>query len=146
MNEREGSGGGASRPLRSRDEVVVHTEDATVGTRWEGVGSAHFGRKVDTERVSADFPRLREEVAYERVPAADGDSGKIETLADGSVSIPLFEEELVVTRRTILRERVIVRKENVTEWQRVEAELRREHVEIDGRDAPEESVRKTADE
>jgi uncharacterized protein (TIGR02271 family) len=51
------------------------------------------------------------------------------------VSIPLFEEELVVTRETVLRERVIIRKENVTEHQRVQAELKRERVELDRDDA-----------
>lgn len=145
MNERQGSGGGESRPLRSDDEIVVHEEDAQVGTRWEGVGSARFGRKVDTEHVAADFPKLREDLAYERVPVEDDDSGEIETLPDGSISIPLFEEELLVTRRTVLRERVIVRKENVTEWQRVDAELRRERFEIDARDVPSGAVRKSAD-
>ena len=49
-------------------------------------------------------------------------------LPDGSVSIPLFEEELVVTRRTVLRERVIVRKQLVSDWETVEVDLRREHV------------------
>ena len=65
------------------------------------------------------------------MPAAPDDSGKIETLPDGSISIPLYEEELVVTRRTVLRERVIVRKEEVTEWQTVEAELRSERATLD---------------
>ena len=36
----------------------------------------------------------------------------------------------------MLRERVIVRKENVTEWLRVEAQLRRERAEIDTDDSP----------
>ena len=51
------------------------------------------------------------------------------------MSIPLFEEELVVRRETVLRERVIIRKENVTEHQHVQAELRRERVEVERDDA-----------
>jgi len=51
------------------------------------------------------------------------------------VSISLFEEELVIRRETVLRERVIIRKENVTEHQRVQAELRRERVEVERDDA-----------
>jgi uncharacterized protein (TIGR02271 family) len=80
------------------------------------------------------------QVVAERVPVAPDDSGKIETLPDGSISIPLFEEELVVTRRTVLRERVIIRKEEVTEWERVEAELRRETVRFETDDVPSGSV------
>jgi uncharacterized protein (TIGR02271 family) len=67
----------------------------------------------------------------DRLPAADGDSGEIETLPDGSISIPILEEELVVTKRIVVRERIVVHKEVVTETEHVEAELRRERVEID---------------
>jgi uncharacterized protein (TIGR02271 family) len=95
---------------------------------------------VDTEKVREQHPRRIEQVAHERVPVHEGDSGKIETLPDGSISIPLYEERLVVTRETVLRERVIVRKELVTEWETVEAELRRERVSVDGDDVPEGRV------
>jgi uncharacterized protein (TIGR02271 family) len=47
------------------------------------------------------------------------------------VSIPVFEEELVITKRRVLRERIIVRKRVVTEQETVEADLRRERVEVD---------------
>jgi uncharacterized protein (TIGR02271 family) len=76
-----------------------------------------------------------EHVDVEHHPAGDTDSGEVETLEDGSVSIPVFEEELVVTKRLVVRERIVVRKRTTTEYQRVEAELRRERVEIDV-DAP----------
>jgi stress response protein YsnF len=73
-----------------------------------------------------------------RRPRARGErcfpASEIATLADGSLSIPLYEEELVVTKRTVLRERLIVRKEIAARTERVEAELRREQVEIDADD------------
>jgi uncharacterized protein (TIGR02271 family) len=57
------------------------------------------------------------------------DSGEIEYLPDGSVSIPIIEEELVVYKRLVVRERVIVRKEQDIRHERIEAELRRERLE-----------------
>lgn len=147
MNDRTGSGGGGeSRPLRSDDDsVVLHEEEATVGKRWEGVGYARVRREVDRERVREQHPLEREELVQQRVPVEENDSGQIETLADGSISIPLFEEELLVTRRTVLRERVVIRKEHVTEWQQVDVELRRERVSIDTDDVPTGSVRDDLD-
>jgi len=131
------AGGGDSRsPLEGDNSVVLHEEEATVSKRWEGVGSLHARRVVERGKVRAEFPRDREELVQERVPVSEGDSGEVEILPDGSVSIPLFEEELVVTRETVLRERVIIRKENVTEQQRVQAELKRERVELERDDAP----------
>jgi uncharacterized protein (TIGR02271 family) len=138
--EAYGGGVGRPRPAQADDATVLHEEELDVGTHWEGVGSARVRREVDRERVGDVYPRRREDVVEERVPAGPDDSGKIETLPDGSISIPLFEEELVVTRRTVLRERVIVRKVEVTESERVEAELRRERVAFDTDDAPPGSV------
>jgi uncharacterized protein (TIGR02271 family) len=61
----------------------------------------------------------------------------VETLPDGSISIPVLEEELVVTKRLVVRERIVIRKETRTVTETVEAELRREHVDVDVEDAPE---------
>jgi uncharacterized protein (TIGR02271 family) len=142
VSERSGKEGGESRPPSDSEEptVILHEEEASVGKRWEGVGHARVRREVDVEKVRSQEPRRREKLAQERVPVGDGDSGKIETLPDGSISIPLFEEELVVTRKTVLRERVIIRKEEVTEWETVEAEIRRERVTFDTDDTPEGSL------
>ena len=137
----EGTGaGGRDRGLRSTSaddaSLVRHEEEVRAGMAWERAGSVRALREVSTRKVEERYPRRLERVAHERVPVADGDSGEIELLPDGSVSIPLFEEELVVTRRQVLRERVIIRKELVTDWQTVEAVLRREHVAFDADDAP----------
>lgn len=44
------------------------------------------------------MPRSAEHAnTSERMPAAEHDTGKVETLEDGSISIPIFEEVLVVT-------------------------------------------------
>jgi len=72
-----------------------------------------------------------EHAEFEREAPLEGDSGEVEVLPDGSVSIPVFEEELVIEKRLVVRERVIVRKHTVTEEHLVEADLRRERVEVE---------------
>jgi stress response protein YsnF len=67
----------------------------------------------------------------ERVAPNEQDSGQVETLPDGSISIPILEEELVITKRVNVRERVILRKRVSTREQLVRDELRRERVEIE---------------
>ncbi len=59
------------------------------------------------------------------------DAGRIEELPDGSVSIPVLEEELVITKRMVVRERIIVRKRTSTQEHRVRETLRRERLELD---------------
>jgi len=134
LTEGAAFGGGESRPRASSDQeasLVRHEEEVDVGTRWSETGLARLRREVESRMVRERYPREVQEIAHERVPVAEGDSGEIEVLPDGSVSIPLFEEELVVTKRQVLRERVIVRKELVTDWETVEVELRREHIAVE---------------
>ena len=142
MNERFDSGGGDSRPQPARDDtsLVRHEEEERVEKRWQRIGDVRVRREVEQETVRADYPRERDELNLERVPTGENDSGKIETLPDGSISVPLFEEELVVTKRKVLRERVIIRKDTLTDWETVEAELRREHISFDTDDLPQGSM------
>lgn len=57
--------------------------------------------------------------------------GEVEMLPDGSLSIPVFEEQLVVQKRLVVRERIVIRKHTVTQEQVVQADLRRERVELE---------------
>lgn len=112
--------------------VVRHEEELGLGTRVAPIGSVGVQKRVDEERVTEDFVRQSEDAHVERVPAGQEDSGKVETLPDGSVSIPVFEEELVVTKRRVVRERIIVRKSVRTHRHPVEATLLKERVEVSG--------------
>ena len=123
-------GGDGSRPP-AEAAFRRHEEEPRVERRWTEGGRAKLRRVVETRDVNEKHPVRSEEPVHERIPVADGDSGEIEILPDGSISIPLFEEELVVSRRLVLRERVIVRKELVTNWQLITASLRREEVELE---------------
>jgi uncharacterized protein (TIGR02271 family) len=114
--------------------IIRHEEEAGVEKRSHVIGFLRARRRTKRVKVREDLPVDFERLAQERVPVAEGDSGEIETLPDGSLSIPLYEEELVVTKRTVLRERVIVRKQIASRTERIEAELRREQVEMDADD------------
>ncbi len=126
-----------STPLEASDEAVVIRQEEEIGgvrKRWRGLGFVRARKHVETMRVDEVIPRLVEDAKLDRVPANEDDSGKIETLADGSISIPVYEEELVVTKRVVLRERIVLRKQVVSEDQRIRTELRKERVEIDADD------------
>ncbi len=116
---------------REGTSVVRAEEELDVGTAEEEAGRVRARKRVETEHVEELVPRHVEHADVERTPTGEGDSGEIETLPDGSVSIPILEEELVITKRTVVRERIVIRKRTVTEEHRVEAELRKERVELD---------------
>ena len=83
-------------------------------------------KEVDIVPTVQDVEVGVEQADTERIPAEEGDTGEVLTLPDGSVSVPVFEEELVITKRLVVRERIIVRKHTVSTTQRVQADLRRE--------------------
>lgn len=109
-----------------------HDEELDLGTTVHEAGSVRARKYVETEHVERAVPR---EVEYsdgiEHQAANSEDSGQAETLPDGSVSIPVFEEEIVITKRLVVRERVILRKRTVTEEHQIEADVRRERVEVE---------------
>ena len=120
------------QPRMEEALIIRHEEivDAQAGG-WHGIGFLRARRQVETARVTELIPVNVEELASVRVPVSEGDTGQIETLPDGSISIPLFAEELVVVKRTVLRERVIIRKDTTVEQRQIEDELRREVVDIE---------------
>jgi uncharacterized protein (TIGR02271 family) len=111
-------------------EIVLHGEEAELRTRWVSGDVLRLCKRIDGYTVKEVVERLAETVDVERVTVADGDSGEIETLPDGTISIPLLEEELVIETRVVVRERVLVRRRIVEEETPVRVELRRERLEI----------------
>jgi len=112
-------------------EVVRREEELEVERVQREVGRVRI-RKILEERPFEDVvARGIEHAEFERVPAHDDDSGELEQLPDGSVSIPVLEEQLVIEKRVVVRERVIVRKRVEQASQRIHADLRREVMEVD---------------
>jgi len=101
------------------------------GTRQAVAGTVRAHKRVDTEHVTQTVELTCDTAELERVAAQEGDSGQVETLADGSISIPLFEERVVVKKQVVLVGRVVLRKQTVTTDQTIEADLRSERVEVE---------------
>ena len=112
-------------------DLTLSEERLRVGTETVDAGTVRARKHVDVEQVSQVVPRGVEHADLERAPVSEGDSGQVETLPDGSISIPVFEEQIVVEKRLVVRERVVLRKRTVYEEHEVTAELRRERLEVD---------------
>ena len=113
-------------------EIIRFEEEASVRPEgWRGAGFLRARTKIETVRVTEPFEQSGEELDVERQAAEPTDPGGVLTLPDGGVSVPIYEEELVVSKRVVLKERLVIRKRVVTASTPVEAELRRERVELD---------------
>ena len=89
-------------------------------------------KSVKTEREVVRVPKRREEVEIERVPVVGEASGATEAdIGEVEVVLQVFEEEVVVTKRVVLKEEVRLRKRVVEDEETVEVDLRKEEVDID---------------
>lgn len=103
----------ARREMRQAGEIVVRTEVEQVPGHLE----------VDA---------LREEVEVEHVPIGQAVSERGEPWEeDGVLVIPIYEEQLVVSKRLVLREQLRVRRVRLTERQLFEEALQRERVVVE---------------
>ncbi len=118
--------------LDEQASVTRHEEQAHISTELQESGRVKVRKHVESYPVEEVVPRNVEHADTERIGAVEGDSGEVETLEDGSISIPIFEEVLVVTKRLVVRERVIVRKRTVIDEYTLQTELQREHVSVEG--------------
>ena len=112
-------------------DLTLSEERLATGTETVRAGSVRARKETDVERVEQVVPRGVEHADLERVSALEADSGEVLTLEDGSLSIPVFEEQIVVEKRLVVRERVVIRKHTVYEEHRVQADLKRERLEIE---------------
>jgi uncharacterized protein (TIGR02271 family) len=110
-------------------------EELRVGTTQRETGRARLRKYVVTENVTETVPVQREEVRVEREPITDAN---IDDAMDGPAiseevhEVVLHEEQPVVEKNVIAKERVRLDKDTVTDDAQVSEELRKERIEADG--------------
>jgi uncharacterized protein (TIGR02271 family) len=114
-----------------RAELTRHEETLNVATEWVDDDRVRIRKSIETVPVTEDVNRSIVFMDTEHVPAADEDDGQVHELEDGTLSIPVLEEQIVVTRRTVVRERLLVHRHIESERVTIEDEVRREHVEVE---------------
>ena len=114
-------------------------EELRASVRRREAGQVNVKKSVRTEREVVRVPKRREEVVIERVPVegeARESSGATEAnIGEDEVVVQVFEEEVVVTKRVVLKEEIRLRKRIVQDEETVEVDLRKEEVEIDDQSA-----------
>jgi uncharacterized protein (TIGR02271 family) len=126
----------AARTARNDDAPVripLSAEELDVQRRVHQVGAVDVERHVETRHVREAVPVGREDVTIERRAAAPDLSRDVRVEGD-EIRIPIFEERLFVEKRLVAVEEIVIRKHVVQREQIVEADLRRERVEVRGPD------------
>ncbi len=95
-------------------------------------GEAQIGKRVVSEVQSVDVPVFHEELYIERRPVSGG-AATTQPIGEGEViHIPLMQEQVDVSKRTVVREEVAIGKRRVEGTEHVSDSVRREELVVEG--------------
>jgi uncharacterized protein (TIGR02271 family) len=123
---------------QSTDDAMTRSEEELrVGTTERERGRVRLRKYVTTEQVQQTIPVRREKARVEREPITDANLDAATSgpdISEEEHEVILREEEPVVEKRVVPRERVRLDKDTVTGEERVAEEVRKEQIEVQGED------------
>ena len=123
---------GAQAGAGNAQRLTLAEEQLAVGKRQTSAGEVELRTVVDTERVQEQVQLRHDEVTVERRPVTDASAVSGQTqIGEDEIRIPIMEEQVVMQKVLVPREEIIVRKNAVVENQTVQADVRRERLEVD---------------
>jgi uncharacterized protein (TIGR02271 family) len=119
------------------DAMTRSEEELRVGTTERERGRVRLRKYVTTEHVQQTVPVQRERVRVEREPITDANLPAATSgpeISEEEHEVILSEEEPVVEKRVVPKERVRLDKDTVTDEERVAEQVRKEQIELQDED------------
>jgi uncharacterized protein (TIGR02271 family) len=119
------------------DAMTRSEEELRVGTAERERGRVRLRKYVTTEQVQQTVPVQRERARVEREPITDANRDAATSgpeISEAEHEVVLREEEPVVEKRAVPKERVRLDKDTVTDEEQVAGEVRKEQVEVQDED------------
>jgi uncharacterized protein (TIGR02271 family) len=136
----EASPGRAGRDVATPttdDAMTRSEEELRIGTTERERGRVRLRKYVTTEQVQQAVPVRQERVRLEREPITEANLDAATNgpeLSEAEHEVVLREEEPVVEKRVVPRERIRLDKQTVTGEERVAEQVRKEQIEVDDQD------------
>jgi len=120
------------------DQAMTRSEEELqVGTQTREAGRVRLRKYVTTETQQVTVPVQREEVRVEREPITDAnldDATSGPEISEEEHEVTLREEQVVVEKRAVPKERVRLDTETITDERQVSEEVRKEQIQVDDQD------------
>jgi uncharacterized protein (TIGR02271 family) len=123
------------RPDGDDDAMTRSEEELSVDTTTRERGRARLKKYVVTDEVTRTVPVRREEVRVEREPVSDANRDEATSgpeISEAEHEVTLMEEEPVVEKRTVPKERVRLDKDVETDERQVSESVRKEQIDVEG--------------
>lgn len=124
---------GPQRTPEPTDETLdLHEEELVPHKEMREAGTVTLRTEIEEYAARIEVEALREEVEVEHVPAGTEVTKRDEPFErDGAMFFPVYEEQLVVNKRLILKEYLKVRRVGRTERRVFEDRLQRERAVVE---------------
>jgi uncharacterized protein (TIGR02271 family) len=116
------------------DAMTRSEEQVKVGTRKQEAGRVRLRKYVTTENVTQTVPVKKEKVRLEREPITDANRAEATDGPEITENVHeevLREEEPVVEKRVVPKERVRLEKDVETDEEQISEQVRKERIEVD---------------
>jgi len=112
--------------VRAHEEKLQVNKTPAVQT-----GEVEVRKEVHTEHKTIDVPVTREEIVIER-HSGSGRPVSSETVIEGQeIRIPVREDQVNVSKQTVVAEEVTIGKKTVQDTERVDENLRKEEIKVE---------------
>ena len=122
---------GHQREHAGQQALTRSEEELKVDTKQVPRGRAGVRKQVVTEQQRRTVPVEREELRVQREPITAGEGDRDAELSADERTIELREEQPVVNKRVVPKERVRIGKEVIRDQEHVSEPVRKEQVEVD---------------
>jgi uncharacterized protein (TIGR02271 family) len=117
---------------RATQTIELREEQLVAHKQLQELGEIEVRTEIDEVPGRLEVDAYREEVVVEHEPVGEMASEREKPWEeDGVLVIPIYEEQLVVSKRLVLKERMRVRRVGTTERQLFQDTLRREHLVVE---------------
>jgi uncharacterized protein (TIGR02271 family) len=124
--------GTASLPAEQVGTIHLHEERLVPHKDLRTVGEVEVRTALEEFPGRLEVAAVREEVEIEHVPIGEAVKERVAPWDDdGVLVVPVYEEQLVVVKRLVMREQLRIRRVETSETRLFEETLRRERVLLD---------------
>ncbi len=114
------------------ERIQLLEERLQIQKRAELEGNVVIGKHVESREETIDVPVSHERVVIEHKPVSEATQAtEGMNLHEESFTVPLYKEEIEVTKHPVIAEEVTIRKEKETETRTVRETVGREKLDID---------------
>jgi photosynthetic reaction center H subunit len=113
---------------RQEERLAKADSEPAAGKRSEPLKDTSIRKRAETRQAAEPGSEKRDEVTVERHPIANADMASRSNIGEDEIRIPVYEDEIVVEKRRVLKEELVVKKNPVDDAQSAAGNLRKDKI------------------